>query len=136
MSIEYIFFNETFRDRFVQFVLAKGIASQIREDKMDGFLVDLPEDLNEVVSDAIETEYELLMNEQEVLAKSEEGWVTQQVMGVTVTLADGRPCVIRIHGAITRRLSEHFTPEEIHSLVSAIAQSVENPIDGPLCQEA
>ena len=136
MSIEYLFLNEALRDRFVQFTLTKGIASQVRTDAMDGFVAELPDDLDEVVSDAIDTEYELLMKEEDVLAESEEGWITTEAMGVPVTLADGRPCVIRIHGPIIRRLSEHFTPEEIRSLVSAIAQSVENPIDGPICKMA
>ncbi len=134
MSIEFVFFNEALRDRFVQFVLDKGIACQGRKDMMDGFLAELPEDYDEAMSDIIETEYDLLLKEQMVLAESEEGDVTQQVLGVTVTLSDGLPCVIRIHGPLGRRLSEHFTSEEIHTLVSAIAESIENPIDGPLCR--
>jgi hypothetical protein len=58
------------------------------------------------------------------------------VMGVEIKLADGRSCMVRIDGPIGRRLSEHFSPEEIHGLVSAIAQSIENPAEGPLCRKA
>jgi hypothetical protein len=136
MSVEYIFFNEALRDRFVQFAQDRGVAGETREDEMDGFVVRLPEDVADAVSDAIEDEYEALMNEQRILAESEEGWATRQVLGVTVTLADGRPCNVRIEGPISRRLSEHFTPEEIHTLVTAIAHSIENPVDGPLCRKA
>ncbi len=134
MSIEYVFFNEALLDRFVKFVSTEGIVTLSRRDEMEGFVVELPDDLADTVSDAIEAEYDLLMKEQMLLAESEDGWFIHQAMGVTVTLADGRPCVIRLHGPIGRRLSEHFTPEEIHALVSSIAKSIENPIDGPLCK--
>lgn len=136
MSIDYIFIHETLRDRFVQFVLNKGIACRARKDQMDGFVAALPDDLDDAVAEVIDAEYESLMDEQEVLAETDEGWVASDVMGVAIALADGRPCVVRIPGAIIRRLSEHFAPEEIHSLVSAIAHSVENPVDGPICRMA
>jgi len=135
MSIEYIFFNEALGKRFVQFVAEQGISGQMRQDEMDAFVVRLPEDLDEELSDAIEDEYDVLMREQMVLAETEEGWATRQVMGVDITRADGSRGVVRIEGAIGRRLSEHFTPEEIHELVSAIAESLENPVDGPLCRK-
>jgi hypothetical protein len=136
MGIEYIFFIESFRDRFVQFVSAQGIACRVRKDEMDGFVAELPEDLDDAVTEAIDAEYESLMQEQEIEAEAEEGWVTGSVMGVSITLADGRPCVVRIPDEIVHRLSEHFSTDEIHSLVSAIAQSVENPFDGPICKLA
>ncbi|HEY0665758.1 MAG TPA: hypothetical protein VGD24_06815 [Gallionella sp.] len=136
MSIDYIFIHEALRDRFVQFVMDRGIPCRVRKDQMDGFVAALPEDLDDSVAEAIDAEYELLMEEQEVLAESDEGWVTSNVMGVEIKLADGRPCVVRIPDAIIRRLSEHFAPEEIHALVSAIAHSVENPVDGPICRMA
>ena len=134
MSIEYIFFNERFRDIFVQFALSRGIASETRKDEMEGFVVALPYDLNDAVSQAIDAEYELLMEQQDALAEAEEGWITSDAMGVEIKLADGRPCVVRIPAAFIRRLTEHFSPEEIHSLVSAIAQGVEKPIEGPICK--
>jgi hypothetical protein len=52
-----------------------------------------------------------------------------------VTLADGTTRAIRIPPPIARRLFEHFTPEEVHGIATAIAESVENPIDGPLCRK-
>ena len=134
MSIEYIFLNERFRDDFVQFVSSRGIASKARKDEMDGFVVALPDDLNDDVAEAIDAEYELLMEQQDEFAEEEEGWVTTDVMGVEIKLSDGRPCVVRIPAAFVRRITEHFSPEEIHALVSAIAQGVENPVDGPICK--
>ena len=134
MSIDYIFIHEALRDRFVQFVLARGIACQARKDQMDGFIAALPEDLDDPVAEAVDAEYESLMDEQEALAESDEEWLTSNVMGVEIKLADGRPCVVRIPNVFIRRLTENFAPEELHTLVSAIANSVENPADGPICR--
>ena len=135
MSVEYIFFNEHFRDRFVRFIASRGIAYTLRQDEMDGFVAELPDDLDEAVAEVVDAEYELLMEEEhKELAESEEGWVTSDAMGVEIRLADGRPCTVRIPAAFIGRLTEHFAPEEIHALVSAIAQGVENPLDGPICK--
>lgn len=118
----------------MQFVAGQGIAGEIRHDEMDGYVVRVPEDIDETLADAIEDEYDALMREQMVLAENDESWGTRQVMGVEITRADGTRSLVRIEGAIGRRLSEQFTPEEIHELVSAIAKSVENPVEGPLCR--
>lgn len=135
MSIEFVFFNQALGERFMQFVAERGIAGEMRQDAMDGYVVRLPEDIGDALEDAIENEYDVLMREQMLLAESEEGWGTRQVLGVEIVRADGSRRVVRIEGAIGRRLSEHFTPEEIHELVAAIAYSLEHPIDGPLCKK-
>ncbi len=135
MSFEYVFFNEELRDRFVHFVSEKGIASQMRQDEVEGFVVRLPEETADDVSDAIEDEYDALMREQMVLAENDASWATRQVMGVEVSLANGKRCLVRIEGAMSRRLSEHFTPQEIHELVEIIARNIENPVDGPICRK-
>jgi hypothetical protein len=135
MSIEYIFFNQALSERFLQFVAERGLAGEMRHDAMDGYVVCLPEGLDDALEDAIEDEYDALMREQMVLAETEEGWGTRQVMGVEITRADGSRGVVRIEGVIGRRLSEHFTPEEIHELVAAIVHSLENPDSGPLCKK-
>lgn len=134
--MEYTFFNEALRERFIRFAAKMGIPSQVKEDKMEGSVVELSDDLSDELLSSLETEYEVLMDEQMLLAESEEGWMSHQVMGINVTLADGRPCDIRLYGEMARRLSAHFSPEELHELVHAIAQSIENPIDGPICKKA
>ena len=135
MDSEYMFFDEALRDRFMNFVAARGIASTVRKDEIAGFVVALPDGLDDALEEAIEAEYESIMDEQMLLAESDEDLVSHAVAGVTVTLADGTTRPVRIPPPIARRLFEHFTPEEIHEIATAIAQSVENPIDGPLCRK-
>jgi hypothetical protein len=134
--MEYTFFNQDLRERFIQIAAGMGVSSQVWEDTMEGSVVGLSDDLTDEQMAALETEYEQLMDEQMVLAESEEGWVTHQVMGVNVTLDDGRSYTVRLQGEMARRLAESFTPEEIHELVNDIAQSIEHPINGPICKRA
>ena len=134
MSMDYIFFDQALCERFLHFVSERGVPGEAREDEVAGYVVRLPEDIDEALSDAIEDEYDALMVEQMVLAESDESWGTRQVMGVEVDRADGSRSMVRIEGSLGRRLSEHFSPEEVHELVSAIAHSLDNPVEGPLCK--
>ena len=135
MGFEYMFFDAALRDRFVAFASARGITSTVRQDEIAGSVVELPDGLADAQQAAIETEYDAIMDEQMLLAESDEELVSHHVAGTTVTLADGTTRTVRIPPAIARRLFEHFTSGEIHEIVTAIAQSVENPIDGPLCRK-
>jgi len=135
MGFEYMFFDEALRDRFVDFASGHGVASTMRQDEIAGFVVELPDGLADELQEAVEAEYDSIMDEQMLLAESDAELVSHHVAGVTVTLADGTTRAVRIPPAIARRLFEHFTPGEIHEIATAIAQSVENPIDGPLCRK-
>ena len=141
MGFEYMFFDEALRDRFVSIVGDRGVACELRADAIEGFVVEgfvveVPDGLPDDLMDAIDAEHANLMNEQMVQAESTEGWVTHQVAGVDVTLADGRSFVVRLPGPIARQLLENFTPDDVQALVTAIAESIEHPINGPLCKKA
>ena len=135
MGFEYMFFDAALRDRFMAFASGHGIASTTRQDEIAGFVVVLPDGLADELQDAVDAEYESIMDEQMLLAESDAELVSHHAAGVTVTLADGTTRAIRIPPAIARRLLEHFTSDEVHEIATAIAQSVENPIDGPLCRK-
>jgi len=135
MGNDYIFFDEALRERSVQFVSARSIACQVRPDTMEGWIVELSDELDDDASNAIEAQYQALMDEQTVLAESTEGWVSHRVVGVPITRADGSSCVVRLPAQTARPLLEHFTPEQVHALVLAIAHSLDNPSDGPLCDK-
>jgi hypothetical protein len=135
MGFEYMFFDEALRDRFVAFASGRGVASTVRPDEIAGFVVTLPDDLADDLQDAVEAEYDAIMDEQMLLAESDSELVSHHATGVTVTLADGTTRAIRIPPPIARRLFEHFTAGEIHEIASAIAQSVESPVDGPICRK-
>ena len=134
MTNDYILFDMELRDRFVQFAADRDIPFTQRPDAMGGYVVELPDDLAGDVEEAIEAEYALLMEEQRALVEASEGEHVRNVVGVAITRRDGRPGVVRIPAEIARRLMQHFSTEEIHAFVAAIAEGVENPVEGPLCR--
>lgn len=69
-------------------------------------------------------------------AEARPDWVNHQVAGVRFTRADGSAGTVRLPAAVARPLMERFTVEEAHALLSAIAHSLENPVDGPLCRKS
>jgi hypothetical protein len=131
---EYIFFDAGLRDRFLTFVAEHGIPGDSRPDAIDGFLVILPETLPDELAQVVEEQYERLMDEQQQLVESEDD-EDRTVMGIDVTLPDGRSCLVRLQPLFARRLCDHFSGEEIRALVAEIAASVLAPAKGPLCCE-
>lgn len=135
MGLEYMFFDAALRDRFMKFAAGHGIASTMRPDTIAGFVVELPDGLAAERQEAVEAEYESIMHEQMLRAEADAELVGHHAAGVTVTLADGTTRSVRIPPPIARRLLEHFTSGEVHEIASAIAQGLENPVDGPLCRK-
>jgi hypothetical protein len=131
---EYIFFDADLRDRFVQALSARSLACTTRDDVIAGFVVALGTEPDDDTLDEIEDEYDALMNEQMLRAESRPDWVSHRVAGVPITLSDGSPCTVRLPPAVARKLLENFSTEDVREIVTAIAHSLENPIDGPLCK--
>lgn len=134
MANEYIFFDSGLCERFMRSIAERGIQGDMRPDTMEGFVVAVSDALADDVEEVIELEYATLMEEQHNLVDAADGDRSRSLMGVIVTLPNGASCVVRIPAVYARRLYEHFTIAETHELVSAIAASVGNPFDGPLCR--
>jgi len=132
--IEYILFDEGLRDRFLEIVAGQGIASEVRADQIEGFVVALPDDLADEVVDFLEDEYDALMEEQRCLIESQDGDKARTLMGVKITLPDGQQRMVPLPAIYARRLYEHFTIEEIQQCVASIAESVLKPDAGSLCR--
>lgn len=134
MATEFIFFDAALRDRFVQFAASHGIESKVRSDPIADHVVVLPDHIDDDIAEALEVEYDTLMDEQMSLTNASDDADARDLMGVGVTLPDGSECMVRLPASLARRLFDAFSPEEIHELVQAIAQSVANPVSGPICK--
>ncbi|MEW6164132.1 MAG: hypothetical protein AB1642_03630 [Pseudomonadota bacterium] len=133
MANQYIFFAQALADRFIAGAGALGVAGRTRADPIEGVVVDLPDGLADDLLDALEEQYDLLMEEQRELIDAQGEDDESVVMGVTVTLPDGASCLVSLPAPLGRRLVEHFSTDEIHALVAAVAASVLDPSDAPLC---
>lgn len=134
MGNDYLFFDDGLQRRFIECAATYGITCRVRPDRMEGTLVELGDDVPEAIAEALEQQYDALLDEQRQLTDASDHADATDVMGVTVSLPDGQTCLVRLPVEYGRRLVEHFTFEEIHALVCAIAHSVAHPVDGPLCQ--
>ncbi len=132
MGIQFIFFAPSFRLRFLGFLDALGIPATTQEQQPEGYVVEIPDDLTDEVYDRIEHEYNTIVEAQITMANHADENAFQ-VLGVTLSGEHGDERLIRIEGPLGRRLSQHFTPEEIHELVSLIIHSYTTPQSGPLC---
>ncbi len=135
MATEYVFFDASLRDRFVAFAKTHGIESKVRSDPIADHVVVLPDHIDDDVAEALEAEYETLMDEQMALVDAEDDTGARDLLGVHIKLPDGQDCTIRLPAALARRLLGAFTPEEVHELVEAIAAGVANPVSGPICRD-
>jgi hypothetical protein len=136
MASEYIFFDEALSRRFMQFAAERGIAGSVDIDEMGNYVVALPDDVDDDVDEQLETEYDALMDEQRRLIEADEGDEARHLMGVTVELPDGSSCLVRLPADYGQRLCQHFSAQEIHEIVSAIARELADPVNGPLCRNA
>lgn len=135
MATGYIFFDADLRDRFMADLAARAIACTTREDTMEGFVVELATEPDEDTLDAIEDAYDALAQEQMLRAEERPEWGSHQVASLRVTLPDGSDAQVRLPPEVARPLLERYTVEEAHALVSAIARSLADPQDGPLCRK-
>ncbi|MBK9021227.1 MAG: hypothetical protein IPL72_15065 [Sulfuritalea sp.] len=131
MANEYIFFESALRDRFVGLLAARGIPCELQADGMKGFVVALSDELEKAIKD----EYTKLMEAQRDLVEAADGDQALALMAVAIRLPDSQPGVARIPARHARRLVAHFSVEEVHELVAVVAQSVANPVAGPLCHK-
>ncbi|SCZ59476.1 hypothetical protein [Thiohalomonas denitrificans] len=127
--LEYLFFDESIRDRFGEFLKTKGV--EYRFSDKNGLIAMVPEELSEELDAAIDEQYEKLLQETAELLEDEV--IEHSAAGVRVQLSDGTPCQVRIDPDLFARMLGCITLEELRELVQDIALAVENPDDESIC---
>lgn len=130
---EFMFFDHELRQQFMDFAHEQGVACHAVEDNM-GMIAAVPEDIPDTVSDALDSYYDELMEQQADRTDANDGAAAHQAAGIRVTLQNGQPCMIRLEPRLANRLLAAFSLEEMQALVQAIARNLENPDDGPVCK--
>ena len=128
---EYIFFDATLRDKFVNRAKLRGIACSITEDHL-GLVVAIPEDIAEEAADEMEAYYETLESEQENLSKNT--GELNRLAGFRFNLPDGTSRMLPLQPDMANRLMEHFTLAELQELFEAVASCTLHPNDEHLCK--
>jgi len=131
--LDYVFFDQGLRDRFVTFAQEKGIEVVVADEEAGSFMASVPEDLGPELDEAIDHYYEVLLQENAELLESTDDRLEKNVAGVRVVLANGTPCTIRFDPDLLARVLQSISMEELRDMVQHIATSVETPDDRPLC---
>ena len=134
MGFEYMFFDAALRDDFIALAQARGVNAQHRVDAIEGWVVELPEDMDAPLLAELQAEYDAALDRQREWADTQDGDEARDLMGVEVTLPSGQPCLVRLPPALGRRQIGHFSFDEIKALVQPITASAVDPTPGPLCR--
>ena len=131
--LDYIFFNENLLDRYLAFLEERGISFDKRRDEM-GFVVSIPEDLENGLEDEADAFYEELLERQEEVMETEGDPLDKNVAAITVNLTDGRVVYAPVRPALLNKLLASISAQEVGELVHAIASAIENPDERPICK--
>lgn len=126
--LEYVFFDEGIRDKFMEQLRQKGVVVSC-----DELIVEVPEDLDGTLADEVDHLYEMLLQETAELMEEGDDALEKNVMGVHVALEDGTACTIRLDPELVARVLNCISMEELRDMAQAIAEGVQNPDNRPLC---
>lgn len=129
--LDFVLFDKTLCRRFCERAAALGLACEVADDPMGGYVVRVPGEVGDEAAEALEAAYDALMDEQQDMVENADEDLT--VMAIDVMLDDGQARSIRLPAAFARRLHEHFEVDEIRALVTAIAQQTLTPDTEKLC---
>ncbi|MEA1890961.1 MAG: hypothetical protein U9N50_14440 [Pseudomonadota bacterium] len=130
--LEYIFFHDEPRKQFIQYLLKQDIPYVEQDDSM-GMVVAVPENLGEVIEDAIESHYDKLMENAEELLIDEGEAAEKDVAAITITLDDGKTIYASVSPNVINRVLGVITTQELNDLVNSIVTSVLDPDERPIC---
>lgn len=130
--MEYIFFDAGLRDSFALYARELGVDCVLQDDTM-GLVAAVPEELDDVLMDALEARYDALQQDQSRLEELTEGGL-KRLAGFRFDLPDGRSCMVPLPADTANRLLASFSLEEIQELFGAVARTAINPGTDRLCQ--
>ena len=132
--LEYVLFAPELRDRFMSWLDEYGIDYRTAA-KGDELLVLIDEDIAEELLDAIDEQYDLLLDESMRLADAEDATPDAlHMVGIQFQCRDGRIGQVRISPELANRLHRCLDMVELQAFVQSVVDAAQEPDDGPLCK--
>jgi hypothetical protein len=137
--LDFIFFHQSPMKKFQTFLKILQIPSERATEyqksiEETGYTVSISDEYELDIVEKIEDYYDQMMDLSEELVSDEEGSSEIKNAGISVNLSDGRVVLADVEPNLIYKLSSALTPEEIMTIVNAIADAVENPDSRALCQ--
>ena len=132
--LEYIFFHTTPLEMFLDYLEQKDVRHEV-DISGDTMKVFVPDDLDDEISSAVDTEYDRLFDlNQELMDHADEDAGEFSKVSIDVRLKDGTRSKACLEPVMMKRLMSVLSHDELKELVQAITDAVENPDDRPYCQ--
>jgi len=131
--LEYIFFNKKTCHLFEKAAISAGIKPVINYAD-ECFTVTIPEDLDEVILEKLEDDYDELMDIDRDLTEQQDSVDDIHAAGITIQLKDGRFVYASVAPELLNKVMQSISADELNTLVCAITEAVENPDERGLCQ--
>ena len=132
--LEYIFFNKKTCHLFEKTAISAGIYPTI-DCADECFTVTIPEDLDEVILEKLENDYDKLMDiDRDLTEQQQDSTEDIHAAGITIQLKDGRFVYASVTPELLNKVMQSISAEELNTLVCAITEAVENPDERGLCQ--
>ena len=133
--LEYIFFNKKTCHLYAKYAILSGTKPKV-DCADDGFIVRLPEDLDEVTLEKLENYYDELMDMDRDLAEQQlqDSSENIHVAGITIQLKDGSYVYASVSPDLLNKVMQSISADELNTLVCAITDAVEEPDERGLCQ--
>ncbi|HGG60132.1 MAG TPA: hypothetical protein ENK26_09515 [Gammaproteobacteria bacterium] len=132
--LEYVFFNETFRAQFADYLQDAGVAWTLKTDPIEETLIlciDEPED--DELWDRIDAHYDALNARDQAQTEAESNDLSGA--GIYIELANGERTLATIDPDIMNRILSVISMDEFNQFVETIVSSVERPDDSPICKQ-
>lgn len=139
-NFEYTFFDQQIAEKFSRFIKEKGFTAEIRQETSpnDGYTyeVAVEETLNDDDAEVFEDYYaDLLFGEQASLVEGNAGdGASADSCGVQVQLKSGIYTTIAINPEIMNKILSVLSITELQSFLAKVAEDIEEPKVGPICQ--
>jgi hypothetical protein len=128
--LEYVFFQETTRKRFQDFLTEQGLAWTLEPGDLETLVIVDEAGMDDELAERIESVYDdlfaLEQSAQDPILPPPTGG-DDDGSGVVIKLKDGHRVYAALPPGLIQRLLTVITPEELAALVDAITHAVERP---------
>jgi hypothetical protein len=138
-TFDHAFFDQALAQSFADQLTERGIAAQVMAVAETGeesvCEVQVRQALTPEQMDEVEALYDQrFFEDQAALIEGNEVWAQADVSGVQVQLSTGDYTTVAIDPAIMNKLLSVLSIEELQQFLHQVAEDIEHPKSGPVCQ--
>lgn len=132
--LEYVFFNDQFKQQFIERLQSHGMVHSEAIDPIEGAAIVQIEEPEDDLWDLLDDYYDDLSDaDQAAMENSSDDSVS--TAGIYIELKNGQRTLAKVRPDVMNRMLSVVGMDEFNEFVETIVQSVEEPDDSPICQQ-